>query len=207
MKYSDLNVHIRPEVQGCPDFIIERAVRDAAIDFCRRTDVYIPEPEFVIVIGGVNEYSVTIPTGTELNHIIDIFDNHRALQPISYNELLRRLGDETERGKPAYYSQRDNAEFFVAPIPNDSDSIRVVYSVKPTSTSTSIPDTIGKEYREALVHGALFRLQMMAGHPFTNPNMASVNKNLFEREVGRTTRQVKYGFSGGTLTCKARAFI
>jgi len=88
MKYSDLNVHIRPEVQGCPDFIIERAVRDAAIDFCRRTDVYIPEPEFVIVIGGVNEYSVTIPTGTELNHIIDIFDNHRALQPISYNELL-----------------------------------------------------------------------------------------------------------------------
>lgn len=207
MKYSDLNLYVRPEVQGCPDFLIERAVRDTVIDFCRRTDVYIPEPEFITIIGGVNEYSVTLPTGTELNHIIDVFDNQTALQPISYNELLRRLGDETERGKPKYYSQRDNAEFFTAPIPNDNDTFRVVYSVKPTATSTSVPDTIGREYREALVHGTLFRLQMMAGHPFTNPNLAAANRDIYEREVGRTTRQVKYGFSGGTLTCKPRAFI
>ena len=103
MKYSDLNLYVRPEVQGCPDFLVERAVRDTVIDFCRRTDVYIPEPEFITIIGGVNEYSVTLPTGTELNHIIDVFDNQSALQPISYNELLRRLGDETERGKPKYY--------------------------------------------------------------------------------------------------------
>lgn len=207
MKYSDLNLYVRPEVQGCPDFLIERAVRDTVIDFCRRTDVYIPEPEFITIIGGVNEYSVTLPTGTELNHIIDVFENQTALQPISYNELLRRLGDETERGKPKYYSQRDNAEFFVAPIPNQNDSFRVVYSVKPTATSTSVPDTIGREYREALVHGTLFRLQMMAGHPFTNPNLAAANRDIYEREVGRTTRQVKYGFSGGTLTCTPRAFI
>ena len=43
-----------------------------------------------------------------------------------------------------------------------------VYSVKPTATSTSIPDTIGKEYRETIVHGALYRLQTMAGQPFAD---------------------------------------
>lgn len=207
MKYSDLNLYVRPEVQGCPDFIIERAVRDAAIDFCKRTDVYIPEPEFITIIGGVNEYAVTLPSGTELNHIIDVFDDKTALQPISYNELLRRLGDETTRGQPKFYAQRDNTDFYLAPIPNDNDTFRVVYSVKPTATSTSIPDTIGRENREALVHGALYRLQMMAGQPFTNPNLAAVNRDFFEKEVARTLRQVKYGFSGGTLTCKPRAFI
>ena len=112
-----------------------------------------------------------------------------------------------QRGAPKFYAQRDNTDFYVAPIPNKNDSFRVVYSVKPTATSTSIPDTIGREYREALVHGALYRLQMMAGQPFTNPNLAAVNRDLFEKEVGRTLRQVKYGFSGGTLTCKPRAFI
>lgn len=207
MKYSDFTIQVKPEAGGAPDFLIERAVRDAAIDFCQRTDVFVPEPEFIGIIKGVNEYAVTIPTGTELNHIIDIYDNKTALRPISYNELLRRLGDETEQGQPKYYAQRDNTEFFLAPIPSSNDSFRVVYSVKPTATSTSIPDTIGKEYRETIVHGALFRLQMMSGQPFSNPGAAQANRALYEREVGRTVRQVKYGFSGGTLTCKPRAFI
>ncbi len=207
MKYSDFTVHVKPECGGAPDFLIERAVRDAAIDFCHRTDVYIPEPEFITIIGGVNEYAVTLPTGTELNHIIDIFDNKTALKPVSYNELLRRLGDETEKGNPRYYAQRDNTDFYLAPIPDKNASFRILYSVKPTSTSTSIPDTIGKEYRETIVHGALFRLQMMAGQPFADGGAAQANRTLYERDVGRTIRQVKYGFSGGTLTCKPRAFI
>ncbi len=60
MKYSDFTLYVKPEVGGAPDFLIERAVRDTAIDFCQRTDVYIPEPEFITIIEGVNEYAVTI---------------------------------------------------------------------------------------------------------------------------------------------------
>lgn len=207
MKFSDLNVFIRPEVQGCPNFIIERATRDAAIEFCRRTDVYLAEPEFVTIVGGVNEYQVTIPAGTELNHILDVFNDKTPLKPISYSDLLMRLGDENTRGAPKYYSQRDNTDFYLAPIPSASDSLRVLFSLKPSSAATAMPDSIGKEHREALVHGALFRLQMMSGQPFANPATAGANRDLFEREVGRTIRQVKYGFSGGALTAKRRAFI
>ena len=39
------------------------------------------------------------------------------------------------------------------------------------------------------------------------PNFGSINRDLYEKEVGRTIRQAKYGFSGGSLTCKPRAFI
>lgn len=207
MKFSDFSPYIRPEVQGCPDFIIERAVRDAAIEFCRRTDVYVTEPEFITITPGVNEYSVSLPTSTELNHILDIFNDTQALTPVGYSDLLRRLGDETTTGTPRYYSQRDNTDFYVAPIPGAADSFRVVYSVKPTSTSTSIPDTVGKEHRETISHGALYRLQMMSGQPFSNGNAAGMNKALFEKEVGRAIRSVKYGFSGGTLTATPREFI
>lgn len=207
MKFLDFAPYIRPEVQGCPDFLLERAIRDACIDFCRRSDVYLAEPEFIQISAGVNEYAVTIPSGTELNHIVDIYNNNTALKPVSYTELLQRLGDETSRGSPKSYAQRDNKDFYLAPIPAEQDSLRVLYSLKPTATSTSIPDTIGKEYREVISHGALFRLQMMAGQPFSNPNYGGINRDLFEKEVGRTIRQSKYGFSGGSLTCKPRSFI
>jgi len=207
VKYSDFSPYVRPEVQGCPDFVLERAVRDSAIEFCRRTDIYTPEPEFITIISGLNEYAVSLPTGTELNHILDVFNDKVALEPVSYNQLLLKLGDENTTGTPKYYAQRDNADFYIAPIPADADSFRVLYSVKPTSSSTSIPDTIGKENRELISHGALYRLQMMSGQPWSNPSAAGSNKQLFEREVGRAIRQVKYGFSGGSLTAKLRAFI
>ena len=207
MKYIDFAPYIRPEAQGCPDFVMERAVRDSATEFCQRTDIYVPEPEFITVIAGVNEYAVSLPSGTELKHIIDIFDDKTALQPVSYSVLLLKLGDETTRGTPRYYAQRDNLDFYLAPIPSAVDSLRVLYSVKPSPASTSIPDTIGKEHRETIARGALFRLQMMSGQPWQNPNAASINKQLFESEVGRTVRQVKYGYSGGSLTAKSRAFI
>jgi hypothetical protein len=206
MKFSDLSAYIRPEVQGCPDHLIERAVRDSCIDFCRRTDVYMPEPEAVTVVKGVNEYALSLPTGTELNHIIDIYNDTAPLKPVSYTKLLSILGNETEQGTPQYYAQRDNTDFYLAKIPNRDYSLKVVFSVKPSSTSTSIPDTVGKEYREILVHGALYRLQMM-NQPWGNANLAGSNKQLFDREVGVTVRQVKYGFSGGSLTCRSRAFI
>lgn len=207
MKFSDFASFVRPETQGAPDFLIERSIRESAIEFCRRTGVYIPEPENVSIIVGINEYEVTVPSGTELNYITDVFANQTKLNPVSYNELLERLGDETERGTPKFYSQRDNSAFFVAPIPSAVDTFRVLYSLKPTSTSRSIPDSVGKEHQEAITQGALYRLQMMPNQPFTNPSAASANKQLFDREVGRTVRQVKYGFSGGALKVRYREFI
>jgi hypothetical protein len=207
MKYADFSQFIRPEVQGCPDYMIERAVRDSAVDFCTRTDVYVAEPEFVTIVQNVNEYDLSIDEGSELNHILDIFDNTTKLKPVSYSVLLGALGNESTTGTPQYYAQRDNTQFYLAPIPSASGSYRVLYSLKPSSTSTSIPDTIGKEYREAISHGALFRLQMMAGQPFGNLSLAATNRDLFEKSIGRTIRQVKYGFSGGSLTAKSREFI
>ncbi len=207
MKYSDFTEFVRPHCQGVPGFMVENAIRDSAIEFCKRTGVYIPEAEEIIISIGVNDYDLTLPAGTELNYITDIFANTTRLSPISYSQLLHKIGDGTDRGTPAYYSQRDNTSFFLAPIPAAADTLRVLCSLKPSATSTSIPDTVGKENREAITDGALYRLQMMPNQPFTNPNLAAAKKQLFDREVAKTVRQVKFGFSGGNLTIRKREFI
>ena len=43
MKYLDFSDYIRQDCQGVPNFMLERAVRDSAIEFCKKTGVYIPE--------------------------------------------------------------------------------------------------------------------------------------------------------------------
>ncbi len=207
MKFTDFASFVRQECQGVPDFMVERAVRDSAIEFCKRTGVYIPEAEEVLITKGVNEYDVSIPSGTEMNFITDVFNNKTRLQAVSWSELLQRVGDGEEQGSPKYYSQKDNTTFYLAPIPDASDTLRVLYSLKPSASSTSIPDTVGKENREAITQGALYRLQLMPNQPFSNQGAAVVNKQFFDREVSKAIRQVKFGFSGGNLKIRKRDFI
>lgn len=207
MRYLEIAEFVRPEAHGAPDFLVERALRDSAVDFCVKTDIYRPEPEDFLVIANITEYEVSIPTGTELNHVIDVYRNRETLSPVSYTRLLEITGDGTQKGKPKYYSQRDNTVFYLAPTPSERETLKVLYSVKPSPSSTSIPDTIGEEYKEPLVHGAIYRLQMMTNQPWSNMGAAQSNKALFDQRVGQVTREVKYGYSGGSLTVKSRAFI
>ena len=207
MKYLDIAEYVRTEAHGAPDFIVERAIREAAIEFCIKTDAYRLEPELVQIVVGIDEYDLTIPSGTELNHIIDVYRNRETLSPVSYSRLLEVQGNGTQRGKPKYYAQRDNTVFYVGPVPSEKETLKVLYSVKPTSISTSIPDTIGREYREPLVHGAIYRLQMMSDQPWTNMGAAQSNKGLFDQRTSQIMREVRYGYGGGALTVKSRAFI
>ena len=207
MKYLDLGPYVRSEAQGVPDFILERSVREATIDFCVETDVYRPEPEKVNVSAGISEYELTIPAGTELNHIIDIFRDKDRLTPVSYARLLEITGDETSRGLPTKYSQRDNTVFYLAPLPATAETLSVLYSLKPSASSSSIPDTVGKEYRETLVHGALYRLQMMPNQPWSNIGQAQNNKILCDKRKTEIMRQVRYGYAGAALTVRSRGFF
>lgn len=207
MKYLDIAEYVRTEANGAPDFLIERSIRESAIEFCVKTDIYRPEPEDLQVISGVDEYDLTLPTGTELNHVLDIYRNRQTLTPVSYTRLLEVQGDGSQVGQPRYYAQRDGTVLYLAPVPNSAETLRVLYSVKPTSTSSSIPDFIGKAHRETLVHGAIYRLQMMSDQTWANMGAAQSNKALFDRRASQILREVRYGYSGGALTVKGRAFI
>jgi hypothetical protein len=207
VRFLEIAEYVRPEAHGAPDFLVERAIRESAIDFCVKTDIYRLEPEDFLVIPSITEYELSIPVGTELNHIVDIYRNKQTLQPVSYTRLLEITGDGTSKGKPNYYSQRDNTQFYLALTPNERETLKALYSLKPSPSSSSIPDTIGEEYKEPLVHGAIYRLQMMTSQPWSNMGAAQSNKALFDQRTGQVTREVKYGYSGGSLTVKSRAFI
>jgi len=207
VKYLDLGPYVRSEAQGVPDYLLERSVREAAIDFCVTTDVYRPEPEQVNVSAGISEYDLSIPAGTELNHIIDIFRDRDRLTPVSYARLLEITGDGTSSGLPTKYSQRDNTVFYLAPMPSSAETLSVLYSLKPSAASTAILHTVGKEHREAIVHGTLYRLQMMPNQPWSSMGQAQNNKVLCDKRKSEIMRQVRYGYAGAALTVRSRGFI
>lgn len=206
MKYSDLNVYVMTEVPGCPEFTAIRAVRDTCIDFCARTDLYRADVQTLVVAAGVTDYELDAPNGTEPNHVKAVLRTGKPLESVTYEEAFMRV-ETAERATPSFYAQYDNANLIIGPKPAQRETLKVIYSLKPTQSSTSIPDTIGLEHRETLVSGALFRLQMMSGQPWMNPNAAMMNNQIYERGVAGAIRQAKYGHGGASLTVTPREFI
>ena len=206
MKYSDLFVYVLTEVPSCPEFTAERAIRDTCIDFCARTDLYRAEPQSLVVSAGISDYELDAPTGTEPNHVKTILRAGVPLEVVTYEDAFMRT-EVAERSSPKFYAQYDNRNVLIGPKPEGKETLKILYTLKPTQSSTSIPDTIGLEHRETLVSGALFRLQMMSGQPWMDGAAAGANRQLYERGVVGAIRQAKYGHSGASLSVTPREFI
>ena len=94
----------------------------------------------------------------------------------------------------------------LAPTPDVSETLYVLYSLKPTQSTSSIDSDIANRNSELLAHGTLYRLQMMPEQDWTNPGSAANNKVLFDEQMGEAIRKVKYGWAGAAMTAQYKSF-
>jgi len=208
MKFADFAPFVQPEAPGAPIFVIERAVREAAIELCQRTDVWKADPERLQIVAGVIDYDLSAPSGAEVAHILDLQRDGASLNKVgNFLELYQRLGNDTIREQPWWYTATDNAAIKVARRPKEAEELTLFLSFKPDSTATSIPDAIGREYRKTISTGAIAMLLLMNGQPWSNGQLGLLNKQLFDRQVGTIARQAKFGFSGASIRVKPRPFV
>ena len=220
-KLETLVPKVRREAPNCPKFIIIDELRNTLIDFCINTDIYMQELSPFIVAANVNEYSssdLDIPPGAELNHIIDIFrsrsdssitiTSQKKLEPIEPKAQIgwQSIFNVYGKGKVQYYTQKDQETILVAPTPEATETFYALYSLKPTQSSTTIPNIIANEYQETIVHGALYRLQMMKDCPWTDLQSADLNKRMDDKGEALAVRKTKYGNVGANLTVKYQEF-
>ena len=220
-KIESLVPKVKREAPSCPSFIVIDELRNTLIDFCVNTDIYLSDLTLFQTVTGINQYEAAdldILVGSELNHIIDIFselgDSTVQLSEKSFNRLHPKsligspsLFDAYGKGRPRYYSQKDQETILFAPTPDKNYSLYALYSLKPTATATTIPNIIVNEYQEMIIHGALYRLQMMKDSPWSDIQAADLNKRLYDKGEAQAVRKSKYGLVGAPLTIKYQEFI
>lgn len=220
-KIESLVPKVKREAPSLPSFIAIEELRNTIIDFCINTDIYLADLTLLQTVTGINEYEASdldIPSGTELNHLIDIFcENGESANQISEKSLSRiepksligkpSLFDSYGKGKPKFYSQKDQETILFAPTPDKNYSFYALYSLKPTATATTIPNIIVNEYQETIIHGALYRLQMMKDSPWSDVQAADLNKRMYDKGEAQAVRKSKYGLVGAPLTVKYQEFV
>jgi hypothetical protein len=207
--------YVLPHAAGCTDPMAYQALREAANEFCTRSNI-VQQTFTVGSVAGIGDYDFDVPTDMRLVRLLKVawgvdrwlkvndradVDNVLALRG-SVN------GDDPVQGDPtAAWAQPDTSTFFVYPLPDRSvdGMFTVTASFAPTDRATQLDDVLFDRWRTGVVAGALAYLQMMPGQPFTAPTFAR-HRDRFETEIGRAIAEARKGAAMTSTRVKARAF-
>lgn len=186
IEYSTLVPECLPDVVGCPDLLIERALRDAAIELATRGHIWMVEqyPEAFSV--GQEDMYLDLPTKTRLVSVLSVKYGDYQLEPYNPLDLDQYSIDwRTATGSPRAYIVLTEKTLKPIPIPDTASDTKfyVTFAVAPTRESTGLPDELMNRWHAALVAGALSRLMTMRRVVWSDPTTAGIHRAFFERGV------------------------
>jgi len=179
---------VLPYVPGCPDTVVENALRSSSIELCEKAAVYTKELDPISTVAGIFEYEFGQPAGTKVDKIIWAIYNGKDLEAITPRGLESRKPkwrESSNLATPEYFMQQSPDLFWVVPIPdtNLTNGVILNVSLKPSRSSNNIATEIADDYRDGIIFGALYRLLRMPARDWTDPNAARDYAGLFASTV------------------------
>lgn len=192
-----------PEVlisaSGVPYVIAINAIRNAAIRFCEKTGIWKEDITAINVVAAQSDYTIT-PTKGEIINLKWATYNGYTLLMFSEEELDIEFNKgntenwrlKTEPEAEGIYMYSYNTARLV-PIPNVSitSGLLVGVTLKPSLDSTDGIEEIHKNWKDAIVLGALSRLHGMPGRPWYNPQESARERLKSDSEIRRAQIRVR----------------
>lgn len=181
-KWSAFFPYVAPDVYECPELTMEIAVRDAAIEFCRRAYVWREVLDPIAVTKGQASYELGVPNSALPENILEvIFDNQKLASAKLENLPANR---DTYEAKPRGYALTFGDQIRLYPIPDRDGDMYVTVALTPSSSATGVDSSIFERYKEVIAHGAKHRLMSVPSKSWSNPAAAQYHMTQFMRGVG-----------------------
>ena len=209
--YDTFLPEIMPYVHDVPEFVAINAIRNSAIEFCNRSEVWryeYPTINSVALQGDYTFSSASLPTtDCEVKRIYQGFYNYTPVIPMSTEDLASIYINQdwrTVAGNPRYVTQKTPATFTLVPGPivAITAAINLIVVLQPTRTSTGIDDYVYSQWAEHIAAGARARLYDTPNQPYYDPGKAALYHAKFvsaistakadrNRGLGRATPKVR----------------
>lgn len=181
--------YLMPDIPNLGAAVALQAIRESCIEFCERSLVYTYDHPAIDVVAATHTYTITPESGTRTVDLLSVRHNNKALVPATEDELDATYLDwrSTGTGIPDYYlSTIDRASVRLVKTPADGFTGGLVVKIAqaPLSSATTVPDWIFERYRQAIVHGAKYRLFAMKKKPWTDDKLAMFHLHEFEQHCG-----------------------
>jgi hypothetical protein len=191
--------YILPYAPGASDLAVYQALRDAAIDFTKRSQI-VQRVSAHNVVATTQIYTPTAVSDMQVNRIIEVWWNGRLLAGVAPEDVesdtaLQGAAIGTNAlatGGPTHYFQKLPTDQTVSlyPVPDEAltNGLTIRAAFIPTLTAVALEDVLFNDYVEALAAGALMRLVLQPNEPYSNPPAAPAYKAVFEAGVNEAKR-------------------
>jgi hypothetical protein len=211
--YEKFFPNILPEVPGAAETIVENAVRNSVIEFCEKSLILQRDHDPITLVEGLVDYDLDPPTGYLCVKVMKAWLENTPLDPMApdfvreaavYNRLFSSY--QSANSTPRAYLQKDERTISVWSPPEKKypNGLTLRVALKPTRASSEVEDLIFEDYAETIASGALSRLMMSAGKPYTNIEMAAVHKGLFQQGINMARQRATHGHVRSNLSVKLR---
>jgi hypothetical protein len=171
--FEDFLPQVAPLVLMCPNPMVVNAIRNTAIDFCTRTNVWqeTQDTESATAIGLPLDLSA--PVGAMVVLVLACKIDGQLIPPVTIDYLDDRHPNwEVATGTPSNYFQPNTAQLGLYPKPVAAVNVTLRVAYAPTRASTGIDSAIYENNLTTIAAGALASLLVMPGVAWSNPELA-----------------------------------
>lgn len=205
--WSDWLPDILPVVPECPIPVIEHELRRAAQIFFRKTKAW---PAFLPAIAiYADQDLVTLDTADDQVAIVSVEEawlDGRGLAIVAPAEAAKLWGSEWQdaTGTPTSIVQMTPMQVRLYPVPTEAaiTGLSTRIAARPSDDATTLPDDLAERYVDELAAGAKYRLMLYPGKTWTNPDMAAINKSLFDQAIDATIGKVATAGGQGRIAAR-----
>lgn len=186
--WTALLPRVMPHVIGCPEPLAIDELRRAAQRFYRQTRAIRSDSAPVAVAAQQAEVPVA-PTDPDqrLAGIESAWYDELELSPVTEHELDNTYGrdwvDRTGRPSCYYMPRRGVLRLFPTPDVAAATGLRVRAWFYPADSAAGLDDDEMDANGDAFVDGALSRLMIIPGRPWTDMNLATARGSAFNKAV------------------------
>lgn len=209
--WADFLPEVRFEIGECLPLLAEHNIRNAAIEFCERSEVWIYEHDSQALVNGQSTYDFYPLDGAAVVMVREAWLDDGQLVASGPDALSDTYGNwMTETGTPIFFTQLDEKGIRLVPSPLDYTTLptlRMTLALKPTRDATGVDEAIYQQWAEVIGYGAKARLQGMVGESWSNQAKAEDNARKFNNGIAIARAKVDKGFTRANLVAKQREFI
>lgn len=179
---------LEPELTRCPIPVIERRLREAAIEACEDANIW-PHTEIITLEIGVKEYDMAFDDNVDIHSVVGVTSASSRSLVLGSDFTVSERGTITLTRSPTKVSE-----------------LSVCLTLKPSRSALVVGRVVYRDNYRMLIQGTLSKAFDMKNRVWSNPAEARKHRAIFEEEIADARRSVDRGFVTTSLRVNPRFY-
>jgi hypothetical protein len=189
--WDDFFPLLDPHLVGCPNETKRTYLASTTADFFARTYLWQDDINAIYLAPNSIEYDLDADGNVEVEDVLSVVLDGQQLERVDFRHVPHER--RTETGDPVKYWLHADQTIRVFPIPDRRTTLSVAAVLKPRRDGTGVEDWIYETWADVLVSGTVAQLAMIPGKDWSDVNLATMHKAIFERAITNTRIRASRG--------------